>query len=161
MTIAIGDKLPDVTFRQMTGDGPQEIKTAVFFDGRKVVLFGVPGAFTPTCHNKHVPGFIKNADALKAKGVDAIACVSVNDAFVLGAWEKDTGAQGAITFLADGNGDFTRAAGLEMDGTGFGLGLRCKRFVALIDDGVVKSLAIEPAPGEVAETSAEAMLAQL
>lgn len=161
MTISVGDKLPNATFRQMTADGPQEIATADFFTGRKVVLFALPGAFTPTCHNSHVPGFIANADALKAKGIDSIACVSVNDAFVMGAWAKSTGAEGIIEFLADGNCEFTRAVGLEMDGSGFGLGTRSQRYVMLVDDGVVKSLDIEPAAGQAKVTSAEAVLAAL
>ena len=158
MTIAIGDKLPEAKVRQMTGEGPQEVTTSDFFTGRKVVLFALPGAFTPTCSNKHVPGFIANADAIKAKGVDAIACVSVNDAFVLGAWEQHLGANGEIVFLADGNADFTKAIGLEMDGSGIGFGTRSKRYAMVVDGGVVKSLAIEPAPGQAEETSAEAIL---
>lgn len=158
MAISIGDKLPEATFRQMTDEGPQEVTSAEFFEGRKVVLFALPGAFTPTCSNSHVPGFIANADAIKAKGVDAIACVSVNDAFVLGAWEQQLGANGTIAFLADGNADFTTAIGLEMDGRGIGFGTRSKRYAMVVEDGVVKSLAIESAPGQAEESGAEAIL---
>jgi glutaredoxin/glutathione-dependent peroxiredoxin len=161
MAIAVGDKLPDVTFRQMTADGPQEVTTTDFFTGRKVVLFAVPGAFTPTCSNQHVPGFIANAEAIKAKGVDAIVCVSVNDAFVLGAWEKQLDANGVIVFFADGNADFTRAIGLELDGSGIGLGPRSQRYAMVVDNGMVQSLVVEPAPGQAEETGAEAILAKL
>lgn len=161
MAIAIGDKLPDVVLRQMTADGPQEVPTGDFFGGRKVVLFAVPGAFTPTCHNTHLPGFVSNADALKAKGVDAIACVAVNDVFVLSAWSKASGADATVTFLSDGNAEFTKAIGLEMDGSGFGLGTRSQRYAMVVDDGVVTSLALEPAAGQAEVSAAEAVLASL
>lgn len=158
MTISKGDKLPEATFREITADGPHEIKTSDFFSGRKVVLFGVPGAFTPTCHRTHLPGFVDKLDELKAKGVDAVACVAVNDMFVLDAWAKETGAHGKITFLSDGNGEFTKAAGLEMDGSGVGLGLRSKRFVMIVDDGEVQMVAVEPVPSQADETSADVAL---
>src|SRR5580700_8938008 len=122
MTIKVGDKVPSVKLRHMTADGVKEISTDELFTGKKVVLFALPGAFTPTCSAKHVPGFVQNADALKAKGVDAIACLSVNDAFVMGAWGENQKVGDKVMMLADGNGDFTRAVGLEMDGTRFGMG---------------------------------------
>src|SRR5450432_4748345 len=124
MTIKVGDKIPSVTLREMTGDGPKPVTTDELFAGKKVALFALPGAFTPTCSAKHVPGFVQNAAALKAKGIDTIACVSVNDAFVMGAWGKDQGSDGKVRMLADGNGDFTRAVGLVMGGTNFGMGQR-------------------------------------
>jgi len=161
MTIAVGDKLPEATFTTMTDEGPTPMTTAAVFGGRKVVLFAVPGAFTPTCHLKHLPGFIDNADAFKARGIDTVACVSVNDVFVLDAWAANTGARGKVMFLADGNADFTRAIGLELDGTGFGMGIRSQRYAMLVDDGVVKALNVEPAAGKAEVSSAEAMLAAL
>jgi peroxiredoxin len=161
MTISTGDKLPDATFKQMTADGPQETTTQDYFGGRKVALFAVPGAFTPTCHNTHVPGFLNNADAFKAKGVDAVACVSVNDAFVMGAWAKASGAEGVIDFLADGSADFTKAIGLELDASGLGLGIRSQRYAMLVDDGTVSQLIVESAPGQAVESSAEGLLATL
>src|ERR1700743_939973 len=153
MTIKIGDKIPSATLMEME-DGkptpvemedrkPPPVKTDDFFAGRKVALFALPGAFTPPCSAKHVPGYVNNYDALKAKGVDAIACLSVNDAFVMGAWGKDQNAGDKVHMLADGNGDFTRAVGLEMDGTKFGMGKRSQRYSMGVDDGVVKSLNVE------------------
>jgi len=161
MTIKVGDKIPDATLMQMTDKGPVQLKTSEYFSGRKVVLFALPGAFTPTCSNQHLPGFINNSDILKGKGVDEIACLSVNDAFVMGAWGKQQGADGKVTMLADGNGDLTRALGLDFDGSGFGMGLRSARYSMLVDDGVVKSLNIEPGGGKAEVSGAETMLQQL
>jgi peroxiredoxin len=160
MTINTGDKLPATTFVTMTDNGPEQIESADFFAGKKIALFSVPGAFTPTCSAKHLPGFIEKADALKAKGIDTIACTAVNDPFVMGAWSKSAGADGAVTMLADGNGSFAKAVGLEMDGSKFGLGTRGQRFSMVINDGVVEQLNIE-APGEFRVSSAEHMLEQL
>jgi glutaredoxin/glutathione-dependent peroxiredoxin len=159
MTIKVGDRLPDATLTRMGENGPEPIGPA-FFQGRKVALFAVPGAFTPTCSAKHLPSFIDKADELKGKGVDEIACISVNDAFVMGAWGKSSGADGKVTMLADGNGDFAKAAGLEMDGTKFGMGKRSQRYAMIVDDGVVASLDVE-APGEYRVSSAEHQLGQL
>lgn len=156
MTINTGDKIPSVTLKTMGGEGPQDITTDSIFSGKKVVLFAVPGAFTPGCSMTHLPGFVVNADKIKAKGVDTIACLSVNDAFVMGAWGKDQNAD-EILMLADGNAEFTKACGLEMDGSGFGMGVRCKRMAMIVDDGVVSHFAIEP-PGGIVETSAEKIL---
>ncbi len=161
MTIAVGDSLPQTTFRVMTADGPAAKTTDDVFKGRKVVLFAVPGAFTPTCHKNHLPGFLANVDAIKAKGVDAIAVTGVNDVFVMDAWSKATGGHGKIEFLADGNGDFAKALGLSMDGSGFGLGTRSKRYSMLVEDGVVKSLNVEDAPGKADLSGAAALLKQL
>jgi peroxiredoxin len=160
MTIKVGDKIPSVKLKQMTPEGVKEVSTDDFFKGKKVVLFAVPGAFTPTCSAKHVPGFVQNDAALKAKGVDAVACLSVNDAFVMGAWGKDQKADGKVVMLADGNGDFTRAVGLEFDATANGLGKRSKRYAMVIDNGVVKTLNVE-APGAFEVSSAEAILKTL
>ena len=160
MTIKVGDKLPEATLTTMTAEGPQPTSVGDLFGGRKVVLFAVPGAFTPTCHKNHLPGFVTNADAIRAKGVDMIVCLSVNDAFVMDAWGKATGAEGVLTMAADGNGEFTKALGLEMDASGFGMGTRSKRYSMLVDDGVVKAINLEPAGG--AEVSgAENILSQL
>lgn len=159
MTIKVGDHIPSVTLMQMK-DGPQPVSTDELFKGKRVALFALPGAFTPTCSAKHLPGFIQQAGALKAKGVDAIACLSVNDAFVMGAWGKDQGAGDAVMMLADGNGDFTRAVGLEMDGTKFGMGKRSQRYSMVVDNGVVKVLNVE-APGAFEVSSADHMLTQL
>ena len=157
MTIKVGDKVPSVKLRHMTSEGPKEITTDEIFKGKKVVLFAVPGAFTPTCSNKHLPGFVEKAAAIKAKGVDTIACISVNDAFVMGAWGKAQNAAGKVEMLADGNGDFARAVDLEMDGSGFGLGKRSKRYAMVVQDGVVKNIAVEN-PGAFEVSSAEAIL---
>ncbi|HVW72006.1 MAG TPA: peroxiredoxin [Rhizomicrobium sp.] len=157
MTIKIGDKIPSATLMEMRDGKPTPVKTDEFFAGRKVALFALPGAFTPTCSAKHVPGYVNNHDALKAKGVDAIACVSVNDAFVMGAWGKDQNAGDKVHMLADGNGDFTRAVGLEMDGTKFGMGKRSQRYSMVVDDGVVKSLNVEE-PGAFDVSSAEYLM---
>ena len=160
MTIKAGDKIPSVKLRHMTAEGPKEITTDEIFKGKKVVLFAVPGAFTPTCSNKHLPGFVEKAAAIKAKGVDTIACISVNDAFVMGAWGKAQNATGKVEMLADGNGDFARAVDLEMDGSGFGLGKRSKRYAMVVQDGVVKTIAVEN-PGAFEVSSADAILAAL
>jgi len=160
MTIKVGDRIPDTTFMKATANGPEPVESADFFKGRKVALFSVPGAFTPTCSAKHLPGFVDNAAQLKAKGVDEIACTAVNDAFVMGAWSKSANADGKVTMLGDGSGDFAKALGLEMDGTKFGLGMRGQRFSMVVDDGVVKELNVEPS-GEYGISSGEAMLAKL
>ena len=161
MTIAVGDKLPDATFKVRTPDGLKDITTQELTAARKVILFAVPGAFTPTCHAKHVPSYLEHLDALKAKGVAEVACVAVNDAFVLDAWAKATGADGKITLLSDGNGTFTRAVGLDFDGSGFGLGTRSKRYSMLVDNGVVKALHIEESPGVMEVSGADRLLATL
>jgi len=147
MAIQVGERLPQATFRIMTPDGPTAKTTDDLFKGRKVALVGVPGAFTPTCHRNHLPGYVQKADELKAKGIDAIAITSVNDVFVMDAWAKASEGDG-IEFLADGNGDFAKAIGLTMDGSGFGLGLRSRRYAMIVDDGVVKSLNVEEASGK-------------
>lgn len=161
MTIKVGDSLPQATFRVMTPDGPAAKTTEEVFSGRTVVLFAVPGAFTPTCHRNHLPGFLAKAEDIKAKGVDAIAVVAVNDVFVMSAWAKDTGAAGAIEFLADGNGDFAKAIGLTLDGSGFGLGTRFQRFSMLVKDGVVTILNVEDAPGKAELSGADKLLADM
>jgi peroxiredoxin len=160
MTIKVGDKIPSVILREMTGDGPKSVATDELFAGKTVALFALPGAFTPTCSAKHVPGFVQNYDALKAKGVDLIACLSVNDAFVMGAWGKDQGAGDKVRMLADGNGEFTQAVGLEMDGSKFGMGKRSQRYSMIIHNGVVKNLNVEQ-PGAFEVSSAEHLLGQL
>lgn len=159
MTISVGDKIPSTKIKTMTADGMSEIDTAEFFAGKKVVMFAVPGAFTPTCSAKHLPGFVENAAELKGKGVDEIACVSVNDAFVMDAWSKSQNA-GDITMLADGNGDFTKALGLEMDGSGFGLGTRSQRYALVAENGTVTTLNVEQ-PGAFDVSRAEAIIAAL
>ncbi|BAV63750.1 peroxiredoxin [Sphingobium cloacae] len=160
MTIAKGDRLPAATFAKMTENGPEPVDSDSFFSGRTVALFSVPGAFTPTCSAKHLPGFIEKADALKQKGVDEIACTAVNDVFVMDAWGKSAGAEGKVTMLADGNGDFAKAVDLVMDGSKFGLGTRGQRFSLLVKDGVVEQLNVE-APGDFKLSSADHMLEQL
>ncbi len=161
MSIAVGDSLPAATFRIMTDDGPAARSTDEIFKGRKVVLFAVPGAFTPTCHKNHLPGYITHAEAILAKGVDAICVTSVNDVFVMTAWAKATGGEGKITFLSDGNGDFAKAVGLALDGTGFGLGTRSQRYSMVVDDGVVSVLNVEDTPSKADASGAEALLKQL
>ena len=160
MTIKVGDTIPSVTIRQATAEGPKEVNTAELFAGRTVVLFGVPGAFTPTCSAKHLPGFVTNAAALKAKGVDTIACVAVNDGFVMGAWARDQGISDEVVMLADGSADFTRALGLELDLTARGLGVRSQRFALVAKNGKVTHVAVE-APGAFEVSKAEAVLAAL
>lgn len=160
MTISVGDRVPAAVMTTMTADGPGPVSTGDFFAGKKVVLFAVPGAFTPTCSAKHLPGFVNQADDIRAKSVDAIACMSVNDVFVMDAWGKDAGVEDKVVMLADGNGDFTKAIGLEMDGTGFGMGIRSQRFSMIVDDGVVSELNIED-PGAFQVSSASHVLGQL
>src|ERR1700676_4517142 len=160
MAIKVGDTIPSMKMMMATADGPKEVSTDDIFKGKKVVLFAVPGAFTPTCSAKHLPGFVQNADAIKAKGVDTIACIAVNDAFVMGAWGKAQGTDGKVLMLADGNGTFTKELGLEMDGSGFGLGSRSKRYAMVVQDGVVKALSVEN-PGAFEVSSAEAVMKAL
>jgi len=160
MTVQVGDRIPSATLMTMTGDGPQQVRTDDFFAGKTVALFAVPGAFTPTCSAKHLPGFKDKAAELRAKGVDQIACVSVNDAFVMGAWGESQGVKDEVALLADGNGDFTKALGLEMDGSKFGMGPRSQRYSMIVEDGVVKSLNVEQA-GEFRVSSADYLLEQL
>jgi peroxiredoxin len=159
LTIRIGDSLPSAILSQMSEDGPQPVPATQYFAGRKVVLFSVPGAFTPTCSAYHLPGFIEHVEAFASKGIDRIACMSVNDVFVMHAWGESANANG-VDMLADGNGEFTRALGLEMDGTAFGMGLRSQRFALVADNGIVTHLMIE-APGEFRVSSAESVLAAL
>ena len=160
MPISVGDTIPAVKVMQATAEGPKEVDTGEFFKGRTVVLFGVPGAFTPTCSAKHLPSFLENTDALKAKGVDAVACMAVNDAFVMGAWAKSQDITDQVTMLADGSAAFTKAMGLEFDLTGRGLGMRCQRFALVAKNGKVAHIAIE-APGAFEVSKAEAVLAAL
>ena len=159
MTIAVGDRIPSVTVMRWAENGPEAISTDDLFKGKKVAFFGVPGAFTPTCSAKHLPGFVQSADALKAKGVDAIVCTSVNDVFVMNAWGKDQGCGDTVALVADGDAAFTKAAGLQLDLTGKGLGLRNQRFSMLVDDGVVKVLNIDASGFD--KTSAETLLSQI
>lgn len=159
MAIQEGDKLPEATLHIMQEGRPQAVTTAELFGGKKVVLFAVPGAFTPTCSQAHLPGYVVNADAIKAKGVDSIVCLSVNDAFVMGAWGDNANA-GELLMVGDGNGDFTKAVGLEMDGSGFGLGSRSQRYAMIVDDGTVSKLAVEEA-GQLDVSAAEAIMQAL
>jgi peroxiredoxin len=158
MTIKVGDRLPEAKFRVMTAEGPGWKTTDEVFKGKKVVLFAVPGAFTPTCHKNHMPGFVTNADAIKAKGVDTIAVTAVNDVFVLDAWRKASGADGKVDALADGSGEFAKAIGLDMDMSAGGMGTRSKRYAMVVEDGVVKTLNIEDAPGKADVSGAENLL---
>jgi peroxiredoxin len=160
MTIKVGDKMPKGQFTRMGANGPEPVTTDSLFNGKKVVLFSVPGAFTPTCSAKHLPGFVNNIDELKKKGVDTVACMAVNDVFVMKAWGEASKATGKVEMLADGNGEYARALGLELDASKFGMGMRGKRFSVIVDNGVVKSLNVEPA-GEFGVSSAEAALKQL
>ena len=160
MTVQVGDTIPSATLNIMTADGPSAITTDDIFKGKTVALFGLPGAFTPTCSAQHLPGFVANADALRAKGVDSIVCLAVNDVFVMSAWGKDRNVGDKVTLVADGSAQFTKAAGLELDLTERGLGLRCQRFSMVVDDGVVKILNIDPA-GTFEATSAEKILEKL
>jgi peroxiredoxin len=159
MTIKVGDKLPETTFTVMGDEGPKQVSTADVFGGKKVALFAVPGAYTPTCHKQHMPGFVANSDQFKGKGIDAIACTSVNDIFVLTQWSKDSGADGKITMLADGSADFAKKIGLEIDLTARGLGVRSKRYSMVVDNGVVSVLNVEDAPPQHDKSSATALLA--
>ncbi|HEX6114260.1 MAG TPA: peroxiredoxin [Geminicoccaceae bacterium] len=161
MTIQVGDRLPAVNLKQLTADGIKDVPITELTRGKKVVLFAVPGAFTPTCSEKHLPGFVEQAEAIKGKGVDAILCVAVNDPFVLSAWEKARNVGGKVTMLSDGNAEFTRAIGLDLDASGFGLGTRSKRYAMVVEDGVVKSLMVEDVPTQAEKSSASAILASL
>ena len=160
MTIKVGDTIPSMKLMMATSEGPKETSTDEIFKGKKVVLFAVPGAFTPTCSNRHLPGFVENADAFRAKGVDTIACIAVNDVFVMGAWGKQQGADGKLTMLADGSGTFVKAMGLELDLVGRGMGVRSQRYALIAQDGKVTYLAIEQ-PGGFEVSKAESILAAL
>src|SRR5579862_4725664 len=160
MTVKVGDKVPSAKMKLMSAEGPKDISTDDLFGGKKVAVFALPGAFTPTCSAKHLPGYIQHAGEIRAKGVDEIVCISVNDAFVMGAWGEQQGAAGKVRMLADGNGDFTRALGLEMDGTKFGMGKRSQRYSFIADKGIITKLNIEEA-GAFSVSSAEHMLKQL
>ncbi len=159
MAVQVGDSIPEATLKVMGEKGPQDVTTAEMFGGKKVVMFAVPGAFTPTCSAAHLPGYVVNADKIKEKGVDAVVCLSVNDAFVMDAWGKSANAE-ELVMAADGNGDFTRAMGLEMDGSGFGLGLRSQRYALIAEDGKITALNVE-APGKFEVSSAEAIMEKL
>ncbi|WP_315760057.1 peroxiredoxin [Sphingomonas sp. Y38-1Y] len=159
MTIKVGERLPEAKLVKVGADGPEQISSADYFKGRRVALFAVPGAFTPTCSARHLPGFVDRAEELKAKGIDEVACTSVNDAFVLGAWSKSNDAS-AVTMLADGNGDFAKAAGLEMDGSAYGMGTRSQRYAMIVNDGVVEQIHVEQ-PGEFSVSSADHLIEQL
>ena len=160
MAIKVGDKVPQVTFRTMTSDGPQEMNSDELFGGKRVVLFALPGAFTPTCSAKHVPGYVQHADAIKAKNVDTIACTSVNDAFVMGAWGNDQGTGDKLLMLADGSADFATAMGLDLDLGARGMGVRSQRYSMLVEDGVVTTLNVEEA-GRFEVSDADTMLGQI
>jgi peroxiredoxin len=157
MTIQAGDKMPAGSFGVMTEDGPGSISTDELFAGKKVVLISVPGAFTPTCSMRHLPGFVEQAEALKAEGIDTIACTAVNDVFVMDAWGKDRGVGDSVMMLADGNGDYVKALGLEMDGTGFGMGMRGQRFAIVVEDGTATHVAVEE-PGKFEVSAVEAIM---
>jgi glutaredoxin/glutathione-dependent peroxiredoxin len=161
MTIQVGDRLPQATFRVMTAEGPAAKTTDDVFKGRKVVLVAVPGAFTPTCHRNHMPGYVAKADEIKAKGIDAIVVTAVNDVFVMDIWGRESGCGDKIELISDGNGDFAKALGLTMDGSGFGLGTRSQRYSMVVEDGVVRSLNIEDAPGKADISGAENLLKSL
>lgn len=160
MTIQKGDKLPQASFAKLTENGPETVDSESYFKGKRVALFSVPGAFTPTCSAKHLPSYVEKADELKAKGIDEIACTAVNDAFVMGAWGKANGVEGKVTMLADGNGQFAKAVGLELDGSKFGLGTRGQRYSMIVNDGVVEEIFVE-APGDYKVSSAEHMVDSL
>jgi glutaredoxin/glutathione-dependent peroxiredoxin len=161
MTIKVGDELPQATFRTMTAEGVQPRTTEEVFKGRKVVLFAVPGAFTPTCHRNHMPGFVTNADQIKAKGIDAIVVTAVNDVFVLNEWVRASGADGKVEFIADGSGEFAKALGLSADLGAAGLGVRSRRYSMVVNDGKVEKLNIEETPGKAEISGADAILTQL
>ena len=160
MAIKVGDKIPSVTLRYLTPEGVKAVPSEEFFAGKKVVVFGLPGAYTRTCSSRHLPGYVTNAAALQAKGIDAVACLSVNDAFVMGAWAKDQHAARKVRMMGDGSAAYIKALGLDLDLTARGMGVRCQRFSALVEDGVVKALNIE-APGKFEVSGAETMLKQL
>ncbi len=157
MSIKVGDKIPDATFGTMGPEGPTQVNSNDVFSGKKVALFAVPGAFTPTCSAKHLPGYVEQANAIKAAGVDEIACLSVNDVFVMDAWAKSQGVDGEVVMLADGNGEFTKSLGLELDATGFGMGQRSQRYSMIVDNGIVTALNVEEG-GEFRVSSADYML---
>lgn len=161
MRISVGDRLPEATFFVMGADGPEKATTTEIFGGKKVALFAVPGAYTPTCHQQHMPGFLGHLDELKAKGVDAVACTAVNDVFVLDNWFKQTGANGKVQMLSDGSGEFAKKLGLDIDLTGHGLGVRSKRYAMLVDDGVVKVLNVDEAPPVHDKSSAETLCSMI
>jgi peroxiredoxin len=161
MTLSVGDRIPEATLFVPSEGGPQQTTTSEIFSGRKVVLVGMPGAFTPTCHRSHLPGFVENRDAILAKGVDEIVVLSTNDAFVLGAWAEAAGAKDGIRFVSDGNAEFVEKTGLAFDGSARGLGKRARRFAMIVEDGVVKSLAVEEAPGQATVSAAAEILAKL
>lgn len=161
MMIKVGDRLPDATFRVMTPDGPAPKTTEELFKGKKAVLFAVPGAFTPTCHKNHLPGFLQREAEFRQKGIDEIYVTGVNDVFVMDAWRKASGAEGKIEFLSDGNGEFAKATGLSLDATGAGLGFRSKRYAMLVDDMMVKALNVEDVPGKADISSADNLLKQM
>lgn len=161
MAIDVGSRMPDGTLIVIGDDGPRKVEASDFFGGRKIVLFGVPGAFSPTCSNTHMPGFVENADAFRAKGVDEIALIGVNDPFVMKAWREASGAGDAVTFLADGNADYSRALGMDIDASAGNMGTRCRRFAAIVEDGTVRELGLEDGPKGVTASGAEAMLGKL
>lgn len=161
MSISVGDKLPAATFKEKTADGMQEVTTSEIFDGKKVVLFAVPGAFTPTCDMNHLPGYIENRDAILANGVDDIAVVSVNDAFVMAAWAKSSGGEGRIRFLSDWDASFTRAIGMDTDLSAGTLGTRSRRYAMVVEDGVLKTFNVEDTPGEATKSGAPALMEML
>ena len=161
MSIQVGDKLPSVKLKRLGAEGMEEVDTGDLFAGKKIVLFGVPGAYTPTCHKSHLPGFVARADEIKAAGVDEIICVAVNDPFVFKAWGTELGADGKVTMLPDGNGALAKAMGLDFDGAGAGLGVRNKRFSLTAKDGVVETLEVEASPGDLSVSSADSCLAKL
>jgi len=161
MTIKVGDRLPSATLKRFSSEGMQDVELADLLRGKKAVLFAVPGAFTPTCSDQHLPGFVEQAEALKGKGIQEVICVAVNDPFVMAAWEKARNVGGKVRMLSDGNGDFTKVVGMELDGRGFGLGSRSKRYAMVVDDGVVKTLLIEDVPSQAEKSSASALLATL
>jgi len=161
MAIKAGDRLPaDLKLKEMGDSGPKDVSVGEIFGGKKVVLFAVPGAFTPTCSMKHLPGFVEKADEIKGKGVDEIVCLSVNDAFVMGAWGNSSGAKGKVRMLADGNGDFTKAVGLTLDASGFGMGMRSQRYALIVSDGKVDNVLVESGPG-LSVSSADSVLGKL
>ena len=161
MAINVGDRLPDVNLKQLTSEGIKDVSIGELTRGKTAVIFAVPGAFTPTCSERHLPGFLESADAIRAKGVDTIACVAVNDPFVLNAWDKANNVDGRVRILSDGNGEFTKAIGLELDGSGSGLGLRSRRYAMVVEDGVVETLLVEEVPTQAEASSAKSILAAL
>jgi peroxiredoxin len=161
MAIKVGDKVPSGAFGIMKSEGPGSISTDDLFKGKRVVLFSVPGAFTPTCSKTHLPGFVQNASALKAKGIDTVACMAVNDVFVMDAWGKSSGAEGKVMMLADGNATYTKALGLDLDAAGFGMGTRGQRFALVVKDGVVEKVMVEPSAGQCTISGGESVLSNL